>query len=124
MPEIGLSGSMSGEWKRDLRAPAPFLDSTDVRTRCTSMARIEKPSARRRLQALTPCTQPNGGDMLTATGHRRDTTYKEILVPSDPKQELKKVAEKLKAAAAKAKQLKDTTNAADVSMDKVEKENK
>lgn len=28
MPEIGLSGSMSGEWKRDLRAPAPFLDST------------------------------------------------------------------------------------------------
>jgi len=62
--------------------------------------------------------------MLTATGHRRDTAYKEILVPSDPKQELKKVAEKLKAAAAKAKQLKDTANAADVSMDKVEKENK
>ena len=28
MPEIGPSGSMSGEWKRDLRAPAPFLDST------------------------------------------------------------------------------------------------
>lgn len=45
-------------------------------------------------------------------------------MPSDPKQELKKVAEKLKAAATQAKKLKDTTNAADVSMDKVEKENK
>ena len=70
MPEIGLSGSMSGEWKRDLRAPAPFLDSTDVRTRLyvhgphrkalgpfrqqKFASRFEYPSARLRLTLPAP----------------------------------------------------------------------
>jgi len=54
----------------------------------------------------------------------RQSHTPEAPLPADPKQELKKVAEKFKAAAALAKKLKDTTNAADVSMDKVEKENK
>ena len=62
--------------------------------------------------------------MLALAGASRVNPIPEAPMPADPKQELKKVAEKLKAAAALAKKLKDTTNAADVSMDKVEKEDK
>jgi hypothetical protein len=54
MPEIGLSGSMSGEWKRDLRAPAPFLDSTGHPAQ-TAAAAAENPQT----QSNQECAKQN-----------------------------------------------------------------